>query len=38
LALAHLFLRTLLGGALPSDDERQILVDQTLLPLLTTRA
>jgi AcrR family transcriptional regulator len=37
LALAHLFLRTLLGGELPSDDEQQTLVDETLLPLLNTR-
>lgn len=38
LALAHLFVRTLLGGEPPGDDEQQILVDQTLLPLLRTRA
>jgi AcrR family transcriptional regulator len=37
LALAHLFLRALLCGELPSDDEQQILVDKTLLPLLRTR-
>ncbi|MFE3830636.1 TetR/AcrR family transcriptional regulator [Streptomyces sp. NPDC059092] len=34
LALAHLFLRTLLGGEPPSENEQRILVDQTLLPLL----
>jgi AcrR family transcriptional regulator len=38
LALAHLFLRTLLGGEPPSDDEQQSLVDQILLPLLNTRS
>ncbi len=37
LALAYLFLRTLLGGEPPSDDEQQRLVDHTLLPLLITR-
>ena len=37
LALAHLFLRTLLGGDLPGGDEQQSLVDQILLPLLTTQ-
>lgn len=37
LALAHLFLRTLLGGEPPGDTEQQILVDQTLLPLLSVR-
>jgi AcrR family transcriptional regulator len=37
LALAHLLLRTLLAGEPPGDDEQQVLVDQILLPLLTTR-
>ena len=34
LALAQLFLRTLLGGGPPGSDERQHLVDDVLLPLL----
>jgi AcrR family transcriptional regulator len=34
LALAHLFLRTLLSGEPPSEDEQRLLVDRTLLPLL----
>jgi AcrR family transcriptional regulator len=37
LALAHLFLRALLGGELPGGGEQQSLVDQILLPLLTTQ-
>jgi AcrR family transcriptional regulator len=37
LALAHLFVRTLLSGEPPGDHEQRILVDQTLLPLLSTR-
>ena len=35
LAVAHLFLRTILGGHPPSAAEQQTLVDQTLLPLIT---
>lgn len=38
LALAHLFVRTLLSGEPPGDHEQRILVDQMLLPLLNTRA
>jgi AcrR family transcriptional regulator len=34
LALAHLFLRTLLVGEPPDEAEQRLLVDQTLLPLL----
>ena len=35
LAVAHLFLRTILGGTPPSAAEQQAFVDQTLLPLIT---
>ena len=37
LALAHLFLRTLLSGEPPSEAEQRGFVDQTLLPLLRPR-
>ena len=35
LAVAHLFLRTILGGTPPSAAEQQAFVDRTLLPLIT---
>ena len=38
LALAHLFLRTLLGGEPPSDVHQHTFVDEVLLPLLSPRA
>ena len=36
LAVSHLFLRTMLGGAPPSADEQHAFVDQILLPLMTS--
>jgi AcrR family transcriptional regulator len=38
LALAHLFLRTLLGGQPPGEGEQRDFVEQTLLPLLNAPA
>ncbi|GAA2466341.1 TetR/AcrR family transcriptional regulator [Winogradskya humida] len=35
LTVAHLFLRTMLGGAPPAPDEQQAFVDQILLPLFS---
>jgi AcrR family transcriptional regulator len=35
LAVAHLFLRTMLGGAPPGVDEQHAFVDQILLPLIS---
>jgi hypothetical protein len=35
--VAHLFLRTVLGGASPSAPEQRAFVDQVLLPLISMK-